>query len=287
MEPNFKTIADLFAVPFQADPTEDDIIRQELEGNDSSESVELGREALAHGDVAKAVEHFRRAIDQNGGATPDDHLNLATAYEFGDQFPQAMRQYIRAKAEKDSVDPLLGLADIYKRYGRWRDAIEQLEAAIQVDPDHAPHHIKLAQTFRDMGERKRALAAAQNAVLANPEEAFYHYWSGDLLIEMKRYDEALESLRAAIELSPGDDLLYLRAAVAFWRTGRRPEAIKAVRLASDLDPSRHLYHGLLGILYDEMDQPEEAHLESDRAKKMDRFDHDDLSRILFEMDIEP
>jgi Flp pilus assembly protein TadD len=75
--------------------------------------------------------------------------------------------------------------------------------------------------------------------------------------------------------------------VAFWRANRHPEAIKAVRLAGELDPSKHLYHGLLGILLDEDGQMEEAALESDRAEKMDRYDHDMLGRLLDEMKIEP
>ena len=75
--------------------------------------------------------------------------------------------------------------------------------------------------------------------------------------------------------------------VAFWRAGRRTEAIKAIRLASELDPEKHLYHGLLGILLDENGQAEEAALESGRAEKMDRYDHDMLSRLLDEMKIDP
>jgi tetratricopeptide (TPR) repeat protein len=111
--------------------------------------------------------------------------------------------------------------------------------------------------------------------------------SGSTTIGSAICDDALESLRAAIELSPGDDFLYLRAAVAFWGAGRHVEAIKSVRLASDLDPSKNLYHGLLGILLEESGQMEEAQQESERAKKMDRYDHDLLSRLMDELGIEP
>ena len=48
-----------------------------------------------------------------------------------------------------------------------------------------------------------------------------------------------------------------------------------------------MYHGLIGILLDEMDQLDESKLESDRAAKMDRYDHDMLGRLLDEMLIEP
>jgi len=157
---------------------------------------------------------------------------------------------------------------------------------VELEPANAFLHIKLAEALRDAGEPKRAILAAQSAVVAKPDDPFYHYWIGDLLILQGRYEEALESLRAAIELSPGDDHLYVRAAVAFWRNDRRPEAVKAVRLASDLDPAKNLYHGLLGILLEESGSLEDAAQESDRAKKMDRYDHDLLGRLLDEMGIE-
>ena len=122
--------------------------------------------------------------------------------------------------------------------------------------------------------------------MVRPDEAFYHYWLGDQLAAMGEDEDALASLRAAIELSPGDDHLFLRAAVPFWRLGRRAEAVKSVRLASDLDPSKHLYHGLLGIMLEEMDLMDEARQESKRAEKMDSYDHELLSRLLAELKIE-
>lgn len=285
-EPSYKVIADLFKVEQPADL---EIVeeKRKKEGDTAAESEELGRQSLVDGDFENAIRHFKKAVEQRDPNDIKARIDLAGAYEYSDQYPQAMRQYEKAlRLQADASEPLVGISDLYKRYGRFRDAIVSLEAAVEKEPGNAYYHIKLAEALRDAGERRRALTAAQNAVLAKPDEAFYHYWIGDLMVQMGQYDDALESYRAAIELSPGDDFLYLRAAIAFWRADRRPEAIKAVRLASDLDPSKNLYHGLLGILYEEMEQLDEAHLESDRAEMMDRYDHDILGRIMDEMGIE-
>ena len=287
MEPTFKVIADLFQV---AQPTDLEIQENggKRHGDTAEESSILGKQALSQGDVTTAIRHFKEALHKAG---PDDvalRIDLGGAYEYGDDYPQALRQYEKALRTKDELtEPIVGAADLYRRYGRFKDSILKLEEAIQKEPENPHLRFKLAQTLRDARERTRALASAQQAVRLVPDSAFYHYWIGDLLIEMERFDEALDSLRAAIEISPGDDFLYLRAAVAFWRAGRRPEALKSVRLASDLDPEKHMYHGLIGILLDEMDQLDESKLESDRAAKMDRYDHDMLGRLLDEMLIEP
>ena len=286
MDQTFKTIADLFAVAQPDEVTVKSPTRKK-EGKTAEESDQLGRQCLQEGDIEAAIKHFKTAVSQRDATDIASRLDLAGAYDYADQAPQAYRQYQQAlRLQSDAAEPLLGISDLMRRHGRFRDSVVSLEEAIKREPANAYLRIKLAEVLRDAGERKRALTAAQQAIVAKPDEAFYHYWIGDLLIQMERYEEALDSLRAAIELSPGDDFLYLRAAVAFWRVGRKQEAIKAIRLASDLDPAKHFYHGLLGILLEENNLPEEASQESDRASQMDRYDHDTLARVLDEMGIE-
>jgi Flp pilus assembly protein TadD len=284
-------IADLFAVQQPTDLGLDgsglDGVELPKEGRTAEESDELGGLSLREGDVKQAIRHFQKAISQREGDDISSYINLAGAYDYGDQFPEALRQYQKAlRLKQEAAEPLVGVSDLYRRYGRFRDSIERLEQAIKVEPSNAYLRIKLAETLRDAGEKKRALTAAQQAVIANPEESFYHYWIGDLLIQMGRYEEALESLRAAIELSPGDDFLYLRASVAFWREGRKQEAIKAIRLASDLDPAKNLYHGILEILLRNCGLEAESELETERSSQMDAFDHDTIDRLLVEMGLQ-
>ncbi len=286
MEPTFKTIADLFAV---AQPTEEEIAedRRKKHGETPEESEALGGLFLGENNIAEAVRHFKEAVAQRPSNDISSMVNLAGALDYGDQTPQAMRQYLLAlRRQKDAVEPRVGLHDAYRRYGRFSDAVREMELAIEHEPYNPYLRIKLAETLRDAGYPKRAVEAAQSAIVVRPDEAFYHYWLGDQLVATGDDEDALASLRAAIELSPGDDHLFLRAAVPFWRLGRRAEAVKSVRLASDLDPSKHLYHGLLGIMLEEMDLTEEAHLESDRAKRMDSYDHELFTRLLAEMRIE-
>ena len=284
-QPTFTQIAELFQRELpRVKPTPSQLRAKKKEGSDAAESEELGRQSLNDGDYETAIRHFKKACEQRGEPNPDTLVDLGSAYDYADQAPQALRQYEKAlRVQRDAPEPHLGLSDIYKRYGRFRDAIEKLQKAIELEPGNAFYRIKPAETFREMGEPTRALEAAHAAVVAAPDQSFYHYWIGDLLIELGRYEEALESLRAAIELSPGDDFLYQRACVAFWRTGRKQEAIKAIRLASDLDPEKNVYHGMLELLLSETEMTVEADLEQERASKMDRYDKEILKRLAAEM----
>jgi len=285
MDPTFRQIAELFHVAGSEDP-DIQAAKDAKTGKDAAESEELARLRLGEGDYQNAIRHFKEAMSQRETIDVNTMIDLAGAYDYGDLELQAFRQYKKAlKVHENTPEPLLGISDLYRRSGRFRDSIAELEKAIRLEPGNPFYHIKLAEALRDMGEPTKALAAAQYAVVVAPDEPFYHYWIGDLLIQMKRYEEALQSLRAAIELSPGDDFLYLRACIAFWMTDRKPEAIKAVRLASDLEPEKHIYHGMLQILFEKSGQTEEAALELERANQMDRYDRDLLARTLKEMDI--
>ena len=283
MDPSMKVIFDLFHQP-QGELTEEGIQRRNKEGKDAAESRELGQQCLNDGDYDAAVKHFRRAAEQREADDPTHLLDLADALTFGDELPAAYKNFEKALRIKETAEPHLGLGDICKRYGRYRDAIEHLQRAIDLDPEQPQHHFKLAETLAELGEKKRALQAIQYAIALKPDESFYHFWTAELLARMGRIDEALESYRAAIELSPSDDHLYLRAAVAFWRAKKVIEAVKAIRLASDLDPDKLIYRGFLAIMLDRDGRPAEAEPEKKLANKMDAYDRDLLNRIIKEID---
>ncbi len=286
MNPSFRQIAELFNVVDLEGDSETRQLKNVAKGKTAAESEDMAKLRLSEGDYQNAIRHFKDAMSQRETTDVDLLVDLAGAYDYGDLELQAFRQYRKAlKSNQESPEPLLGLSDILRRSGRFRDSVAELEKAIKLEPGNAYYHIKLAEALRDMGEPTKALEAAQYAVVVSPDEPFYHYWIGDLQLKMRRYEEALQSFRAAIELSPGDDHLYLRASVAFWRTDRRAEAIKAIRLASDLDVDKHVYAGMLEALLRADGQTVEADLEVERAEKMDRYDRDVVNRTLAEMGI--
>ena len=285
-QPSFTTIANLFSVQPAEESTEAVQDNRKV-GRNADESDALGRASINDGNYEAAIKHFRRAVEQRDPSDISSRLDLAGALAYAEQAPQALRQYeLALRANATSAEARRGLADTYRQYGRFSDAIQQLVEAINVDPTNPFNHIKLAETYHEAGFPKRALEAAQSAILAKPDESYYHFWMGDLLVQLKRFDEALDSFQAAIELSPGDDYLYERASIAFWGAGRHTEAIKAVRLASDLDPEKSIYHGLLYEYLFEAGLKDEAELERESADRMDSYDKERLFRILVECGIE-
>ncbi len=275
-DPNINAIAELFGVAAPEEKGNEKI------GRNADESRRLGENALAEGRYADALAHFRRQLDQNPGDRRRAMLDLAEAHAYGDEEPQALKQYRLAQRAFGGGGEE-GVAELYRRYGRFNAAAEELRAAAAREPENPLYRQKLAETLRDAGFPRAALEQAERVVALRPDSSHAHFAVGELNLRLGEWQAAIDAYRAAIELSPGDDYLYLRTAIAFWRAGRPPETIKAIRLASDLEPEKALYHGLLLELLRATGDRESAGLERDRAEEMDRYDRDVLARTLREM----
>lgn len=248
-------------------------------GRTAEESQQLGGIALNSGDYQAAIDHFKRAVQQDR-ESEEAAINLAAAFDTADQAPEAYRQYQKALANGPTKEALLGLSDMLRRFGHNQEAIEKLRESIELEPKNSHLRYKLAEHLRNRGYPKAAAEAIQAAIALAADNAFLHYWHGDLLIDLGRYEEALDAFKAAVELAPAEDYYYELTAIAFWGAGKQQEAVRAIRLASDLDSENPLYYGLLATFLAQMGLPEEAKQEQERAKTMDDYDRDKLKTLL-------
>lgn len=275
-----QALAGLFGMAPEEEADESKLRRRSKTGADAKESAALGAECLEDGDYETAIRHFRTGIEQSDPSDASMRVDLGGALEYADREAEALRQFrLAERSSAGSAEPALAASQIYKRAGKKKESLAELDRAIELEPRSAFYRFKKAEVLRESRLYDEAVAAAASAAAAAPTDSFYHYWIADLLIELKRFEEALEPMRLALELSPGDDFLYCLASVAFWGAGKANEAIRAIRLASELDPDKPLYHGVLANYLRRMGLNEEAEQEEASAAKMDAYDRDQLARI--------
>lgn len=97
----------------------------------------------------------------------------------------------------------LGLADILRTEGHYKQAREVLETALKINPDHAGLVWALANTKAAAGETVRAIEDFKRLIKLTPEDAKVREGLGCLQWAIGRSEEARKNLSRALEIDPG------------------------------------------------------------------------------------
>lgn len=281
-----KYLAELFGIRVDDVREPGPSIASAKQGRDAVASARLGGQCLEEGDFEGAIRHFQTAVEQAGEKDAAFRTDLAGVLETADREAEALRQYRKLERGSPTPEAAAGIADLYRRSGRFKTAVEELGKGIAANPQDPYLHHKLALTLLEAGHPSGAVAPAIRATQLDPENAFYFLWLGDLMIRLRRFDEALAHFRAALELSPGDDYYCLRASVAFWGAGRREDAVLALQVASELNAENALYPAMRETLRRELGNGSESEWRA-AMDEMDGFDLDRWVRLCKEYEIDP
>ena len=109
---------------------------------------------------------------------------------------------VRAPLGNPDAHYLLG--DYYQGRGRHREAIEEFNKAIRIDPRYVRAYNGIAVSLDQMGEHERALEQFQAALMIQPDLDYLHNNMGYSLLLQERYEEAADAFEKAAELSGGN-----------------------------------------------------------------------------------
>ncbi len=202
----------------------------------SNVEIWQGKVAAALGESNDAVRHFRSAIKLDPTAI-GAYMALATHYADTRRPGEAVGVLVEAQQNVDitaEVRRLLGWAELQR--GRIDDAIEQFDAALQMEPRDSSAEFGLAEAYR----RKRMFPEAA-ASLAKVEELDASF--PGLLLEKGRLAEAqgdmngaIAGYRAALGEAPNDAALKSRLGAALVLTGELAEAEALLRDVLKVQP---------------------------------------------------
>lgn len=134
--------------------------------------------------------------------TNDYRYVLARFHQLWGKPADAMRLY------QESIANDLGLymahvrmAQMYREYRMWEQAIQEAERAVAANPDDATAVLELGVILGEAGRLEEADAALERAAAANPRDPRAHYHLGVLRAASKPAD-ARASLARFVELAP-------------------------------------------------------------------------------------
>jgi len=128
----------------------------------------------------RAVICYQKALDRNPGERRESILlNLIRLERVRGDYDKALQQYLDFPDLKYKPSALFGLATLYRRMGRLRDARETYEAVLHLDQDDHKALAGLAESVRQNGKHYKALkrykAILRSSVLDLDEGAFRAY----------------------------------------------------------------------------------------------------------------
>jgi Flp pilus assembly protein TadD len=152
-----------------------------------------------------------------------------------DQAEPLLQATIRIRPS-DSAHNNLGF--VYYSTGRYEEAAEQYEKAIQLAPEDAMYHGNLGDAYRQLGRREDAgrqygsAIERERAVLAvNPEDTEARAGLGMFLAGAGQCDDARRETEGALAGAQDDPMVFYYAAIAHSVCGNEAKALEAATSA--------------------------------------------------------
>ena len=202
------------------------------------------RVAPVRADVHKHIGDIARRLGDTEGAIAAYRNALSLDSQFAIVRYQLARVYMERKEWREAEQQLLAALDAVPTYGeatltlatlrrdlgRSDEALPLLIDLLQGDPYHFDALISLGETLLALDRRQDALFAFARVLRFDPYHVGALFHEGALLAEQHRYREAIDRWREVIELQPTSD--YARRARREIRTAGDLQRIFGARAAS-------------------------------------------------------
>jgi tetratricopeptide (TPR) repeat protein len=242
-------------------------------------------------DSEKTAPSTPRKIDRAGSyyhySLAHYYEEMVTAYGRSDMANKAIEEY-RLAIQADPTAEFLtsGLAELYVKTGRIRDAVVEAQDIIKRDPKNLEAHKLLGRIYlRSLGDMpggngsdnvlKLAIEQYEEIVRIEPDSADDHLLLGRLYRINNDLHKAEGELKTAIKLDPRSEEAVTSLAMLFTDEGDTAQALKVLASIPDSARSAKLY-AALGAAYEQRKAYKDA---VDAYKHAVVLDRDNLDAI--------
>jgi predicted O-linked N-acetylglucosamine transferase (SPINDLY family) len=208
----------------------------------------LGNACRAAGDLEKAVDCYRRALEIDPAYLPARYNLGLVLHQIGrlDEAEECFRRL--AAVDPGDKDALVHLGSILCKQSRFEEGAETLRKALHLAPDDANLWIILANACQQLGDTRQAVEAYGRALELEPDSVDAAIELAGVLLNEGDVDQAIERYRAAIRVRPDFAASHNALGCALAQLGRVGEADESLRMAVGLQPDHADAHHNLGNL---------------------------------------
>jgi protein O-GlcNAc transferase len=208
------------------------------------------------------VEALLRPITASDPANVDAHLLLGQCFAMQNQRSAAIEELTAAiRLQPDSAAAYNILGTVLGRFLEADAAQEAFTRAIELDPHLAEAHVSLALLLAQSGNLAGAAEHLDTAIQlegTKPSVAVPHYLRGKVDLEQNDYVKASAEFQAALHVRPNYSEAWLLLGVARRATLDEAGALNAFRRAAELAPRDFNAQYELGSEYLSQGKPREA-----------------------------
>jgi len=178
----------------------------------------------------KALEASRRAISL-GDNLAEPHASLAVAIARSEwNWTKAENEFTRAITLNPSYSMGHRLyASVLSLTGRHREALQQINEAMRLDPLSLPNNAEVIRTLYYARNYDQAIVQGQKAMQLDPNYARTHFWLGRVYSQKGMHREAILASQKVLATMPDSNLGLTETAYNLAAAGRQSEARKILR----------------------------------------------------------
>lgn len=133
---------------------------------------------------------------------------------------------------------MLKIFPVFYISGNYKEAINDYERCIQLEPTFVYAHIQLAVTQYKLHLNARAIKVFQETIKAFPLSSEAHNYYGEVLADQGSIDESIDLFNKAMALDPNNPLPYInKAMIKYQNLNDVDEAINLCKSALEGIPN--------------------------------------------------
>jgi tetratricopeptide (TPR) repeat protein len=161
------------------------------------------------GDANRAIETLSAVPDS--ARSTKLYSALGQTYEDQKQYKQAIEAYRKAVAlDRDNLDAVRGLADNLLNDGQTDAALEQYRIVVEANPEDAQTYLRMAELYRKTGKFDQALDALEKAqaLVQDSDPIQVPFAMAEVYQAQGRYDDAIKILQDLLKKTEKTDGNY-------------------------------------------------------------------------------
>jgi len=229
---------------------------------------ELFDQAIAlhqRGELHAAERLYQRVLLMEPASFAPRHMLGVIRYQQG-QYPQAMEQITAALELNPNIpDAWTNLGNVQMAAGRAEEALASYRKALALSPANPALAGAVARILWDLGRKDEALEEITRLLAARPEDIAVRHYRGNMLRELRRFDQALTEYDAVLAARPDLAEPWTNRGAVLSEMGRHEEALESLDRALTLEPGLVAALSNRGLALRDLARLEEALESLDRA----------------------